>query len=95
MKILRKTITAAAAGATLLAVSASAMAAPPGKADYNVDPAAENAARYGSGEPGYGYSYGYVNPYAAYGSPGTRYYAPTYYEAEPGYAHGPSPYRSW
>jgi hypothetical protein len=74
MTIMQKGIVAASFAA-MLTVSATAMAAPPGKADYNADPAAENSVRYGWG---YGYSYGYRNPYAAHPEV-LRGYAPGYY----------------
>jgi hypothetical protein len=71
MKLAQKGIMIAGVAA-LLGVSATAMAAPPGKADYNFDPAAENASRY-SATPYAGYSYGWAHPYSMPSSPGARY----------------------
>jgi hypothetical protein len=56
----RKQFAVAAGAAALSTISAVAMAAPPGKADWNPDPARDNAY---NNSVGYGY---YAGPYEAY-----------------------------
>src|SRR5258708_12881678 len=58
MSKLPKQLSMAAGAAALLILSGTAFAAPPGKADWNPDPAQENPNNSGS----YGYGY-YAAPY--------------------------------